>query len=64
MASNQTGHKLLNLMTGQIIIRGRVTIVPITQMNIDKVEQLVQNDGIINGLKLHMLSNKFDKESS
>ena len=41
-----------------------VTMVPISQIIIDKVKQLAKKYGIINGLKLDMLPNKFDKESS
>ena len=56
MSTQQNGHELLDLRTGQIITRGKVTIVPIMQNIIDIVEDLASKDGMPEGLKIELKS--------
>jgi hypothetical protein len=45
-SGKQLGFELLNLATGQIIVRPKIRELPVTDMIIDAVEQLADRDGI------------------
>ena len=51
LSNVQGGMELLDLHTGRIITRRRVTVVPMTQQVIDRVEDLARNDEM-RGLKI------------
>ena len=52
--SQQGGHELLNLRTGKVVNRRKVTKLPTTQAVIDLVHALADQDGMSQGLKVEI----------
>jgi hypothetical protein len=50
--NQQGGHNLLDLRTGKVITRRRITLVPIIQQVIDTVHKMATADGFTAGLKI------------
>ena len=42
----QGGHRVMNLNTGKVITRNKVTTIPLTKVVKDKVEQMAKDQGI------------------
>lgn len=55
LANAQGGHELLNLVSGRVITRRKVTVIPMTRRIIELVEDMAQTDGM-KGLQLRTKS--------
>lgn len=52
MSNDQGGHEILNLATGEIIRRRKITMIPITQHVIKSIHTLAEKDQMPEGIKI------------